>query len=240
LLGNTPDYYERLKASYGENFYQQEVLGKYLNLHAGRVYYAFERATHVQECELDAAAPLLWSWDFNINPMASVICQRSGDVVYVLDEIVLETSSTPEVCDEFLSRYEKHRGGVRVYGDVSGNRSNTLTGTSDYDYIRKFLAERPELNGRVLVAVTNPQVRDRLNLVNARLRNAKGEVRLWVHKKCRELIKDFEMVTYKPDSGQIDKERDSRRTHLSDALGYLLYSEFGRLGPVGERGQRIM
>ena len=46
-----PDYYERLKSSYDARFYQQEVLGEYLQLHAGRVYYAFERATNVADAE---------------------------------------------------------------------------------------------------------------------------------------------------------------------------------------------
>ena len=33
----------------------------------------------------------------------------------------------------------------------------------------------------------------------------------------------MEEVTYKPDTGVIDKEKDSKRTHLSDALGYLVW-----------------
>jgi hypothetical protein len=52
------------------------------------------------------------------------------------------------------------------------------------------------------------------------------------------LIADFEQVSYQEDSTQIDKEKDRRRTHLSDALGYLICQE-GRNGPVGERGVRL-
>ena len=32
LLDRIPDFYERLKGSYDERFYQQEVLGQYLNM----------------------------------------------------------------------------------------------------------------------------------------------------------------------------------------------------------------
>ena len=42
LLDKIPDYYERLKHSYDGRFYEQEVLGQYLELSAGRVYFAFE------------------------------------------------------------------------------------------------------------------------------------------------------------------------------------------------------
>lgn len=240
ILESTPDYYERLKASYDENFYEQEALGKYLNLQAGRVYYTFDRKEHVGTHAVDPTEPLLWSWDFNINPMSSVICQRARDVVYVVDEIVLKTSSTPEVCEEFLQRYGAHRAGVKVYGDASGSHSSTVTGTSDYEYIRKFFESRKSLKGTVTVAASNPPVRDRINLVNARLKNANGERRLFVDRGCRQVVKDFEEVCYKPDSGQIDKEHDPTRTHLSDALGYLLWQEYGGLGRVGERERRIV
>jgi hypothetical protein len=240
ILRSTPDYYERLRASYDQNFYEQEALGKYLSLQAGRVYYTFDRKEHVGAFAVDPMEPLLWSWDFNINPMSSVICQRVQDIVYIVDEIVLKTSSTPEVCEEFLLRYGEHRGGVKVNGDASGGHSSTVTGTSDYQYIRKFFAGHRELRAKVTATASNPPVRDRINLVNARLKNANGANRLFVEQKCRQMIKDFEEVCYKPDSGQIDKERDPARTHLSDALGYLLWQEFGGLGRIGERERRIV
>lgn len=62
-------------------------------------------------------------------------------------------------------------------------------------------------------------------LVNAKLRNASGKVGLLVSPKCKELILDFEEVTYKSGTTVIDKERDLKRTHLSDALGYLIWQQ---------------
>ncbi len=38
LLGQVPDFYERLKGSYDENFFRQEVLGDYLNAKGSLVY----------------------------------------------------------------------------------------------------------------------------------------------------------------------------------------------------------
>jgi hypothetical protein len=239
ILESTPDYYERLKASYDQTFYEQEALGKYLQLQAGRVYYTFDRKEHLGTYAVGPDEPLLWSWDFNINPMSSVICQRIGDVIQVVDEIVLKTSSTPEVCEEFVRRYGGHRAGVKVYGDASGGHGSTVTGTSDYQYIRKFLAGHRSLKAVVRVGASNPPIRDRVNLVNARLKNANGERRLFVDRRCRQMVRDFEEVCYKPDSGQVDKD-DPARTHLSDALGYLIWQEFGGLEKVGEKGRRIV
>ena len=41
LLARIPDFYERLKRSYDTKFYEQEVMGQYISLHAGLVYHAF-------------------------------------------------------------------------------------------------------------------------------------------------------------------------------------------------------
>jgi hypothetical protein len=57
--------------------------------------------------------------------------------------------------------------------------------------------------------------------------------------KCKELVKDFEQVAYKTDSCQIDKDKDRLRTHLSDALGYLLWQEYRPIAKIGERGGRL-
>ena len=89
-----PDYYERLKSSYDTRFYQQEVLGEYLHLHAGRVYYAFEREKNVAEVKVDRKRALLWALDFNVDPMCSVVAQVEGEGVLVLDEIVLSRATT--------------------------------------------------------------------------------------------------------------------------------------------------
>ena len=77
-------------------------------------------------------------------------------------------------------------------------------------------------------------------LMNSKLESAAGERTLKVHSRCKELIKDFEQVTYKEDSMVIDKDRDPRRTHLSDALGYLVWQECTGGPTAGERGMRLI
>jgi phage terminase large subunit len=90
------------------------------------------------------------------------------------------------------------------------------------------------------VPKANPSVRERIMLTNAKLRSASGEIRMLVDAKCKELIKDFEQVSYKADSNAIDKEKDRRRTHLSDALGYLLWQECRPQPAIGEHQERLI
>lgn len=237
LLEKIPDFYERLKDSYDERFYQQEVLGQYLNMDAGRVYSSFDRAVHVQKLRADPNRPLLWALDFNVDPMSSVIAQELGGRTVVLDEIFLRHATTQMAAEAFRKLFPGHRAGIVVYGDASGSHQQT-TGMSDYEVIKEYFRVYGETSVRYEVPRANPSVRERINLMNSRLRSAAGVVSLLVDEKCKELIRDLEEVSYKEDSGQIDKDRDRLRTHLSDALGYLLL-ETAR-PKVGEQGRRLV
>jgi hypothetical protein len=237
LLDKVPDYYSRLKSSYDARFYDQEVLGQYLTLHAGNVYPAFERAGNTGSVEVDDALPLLWALDFNVDPMCSVIAQvRADGRVVVLDEIVLSRASTYDACSEFATRFSSHAGGLIVYADATGARMQT-TGRTDLAILREALRDYGDVDFRV--PKTNPVVRERVTLMNAKLSAADGVRLLLVDVKCVELIRDFEQVAFKENSQVIDKDRDPKRTHLSDALGYLVWQECGGRGTVGEVGKRL-
>lgn len=239
ILDKIPDFYERLKHSYDEKFYLQEVMGEYLNSKEGLVYHAFDAAANVRDVELLAGKPLLWAMDFNVDPMSSVVAQIDGSEVRVVDEIVLPRASTGQACEEFVNRFGKHKTGVKVYGDASGYASKT-SGRTDYEIVRRALDEAEFEKVSFHAARRNPPVRDRVALVNAKLKNAAGDVELLVSKKCKELVKDFLEVTYKEGSGVIDKERDAKRTHLSDALGYLLWETREQRVKFGGRQERLL
>jgi hypothetical protein len=226
LLDKTPDYYERLESSYDPKFYQQEVLG-------------FNAAVHVTQQAYEPHSTLMWALDFNVAPMSSVILQRQGEKLVVIDEIVLQRATTAEACMEFENRFKGHAGLLEIYGDASGRNMHT-TGTTDYATLQTFLYRAGFRNVRVRVPTVNPPVLDRVRKVNALLTNALGEVRLEMDAKCRELIKDMEEVLFKPDSGVIDKASDAARTHASDALGYAIWELFGDKPTAGEKKERLL
>jgi hypothetical protein len=94
-------------------------------------------------------------------------------------------------------------------------------------------------SAKLRVPASNPPVLNRVQRVNGMLMSAIGEVRLEVDPRCKELIKDFEEVLYKPETGVVDKTRDLRRTHASDALGYLIWELYGDRYTVGEKATRL-
>jgi hypothetical protein len=237
LLNQIPDFYQRLKHSYDERFYEQEVLGSYLNMHAGLVYTSFDRREHVSEdTKYDHNLPLRWTLDFNYDPMSSIVAQIDRKHVNVIDEIVLRKSGTLEACEAFCAKYGNHGQSIYIYGDSSGNQNRSSSQTTDFGIIREFFRNH---RTKVILRMpqSNPSVRDRINLMNMKLRSAAKEVQMHVHPRCKELIKDFEQVSYKNGVNDIDKDRDRLRTHLSDALGYLLWQECQPRPAAGFKGE---
>ena len=133
----------------------------------------------------------------------------------------------------------RHQAGVNVYGDVSGFSRKTVSGT-DYSVVKAKLA--PIFGPRVNLRIdrSNPPVVERVLMVNSKLKTAAGEASLFVSSKCKELILDFEQVVYQAElQGDRQEPRISRRTHLSDALGYLVWEEFKPQQPIGEQNRRL-
>lgn len=227
-----------------ERCFQQEFEAKFESVGRGLAYHAFERAENVRAAGFRAGEPLIWALDFNVDPMCSVLAQRDGESVWVLDEMALADANTLAACEAMAERTARWRGRgplrVEVYGDASGNQRRTSGTDTDWGLIRQFFVKRAgEFVVTVRAVATNPSVRDRVNSVNARLRNASGERRLFIDPRCRELIRDFERVRWELDAtgratNELDKS-DRARTHLSDALGYYVTQAFSLGMKVGER-----
>lgn len=239
LLGSIPDFYERLRGSYDEAFFAQEALGQYLNPTAGLVYPAFDRLKNVAVLNPVEGYELHWALDFNVNPMTSLVAQVIDEEVRVVDEIVMHRASTFEACDEFVRRHGHWRDGVVVYADATSHRMQTA-GTSDREMLELSLTQADVKGVRFRIPKSNPAVRDRVALVNGKLRSASGEVGVLVDGRCRELIADFERVQWSGEGVEIDKSKDPRRSHASDALGYMLWQIFQPNPRIGMGRRRLL
>jgi hypothetical protein len=239
MLEKVSDYYDRLKDSYDEKFFAQEVMGEYLPQDGMRVYRSFDPQENVRKLEVDPSRPLLWAMDFNVDPMSSVVAQIVDDQVRVVDEVVLRQSTTVQACEEFLRRYPRHPAGLHIYGDASGYQHQT-TGYSDYEMIMDYLTDNSNYTPIYRTPKANPEVQQRVNLMNAKMLSARGDRTMWVDPQCKELIKDFEEVCFRSEDGKIDKEKDRMRTHTSDALGYLVWQEFCAVKWAGGQQKRLV
>jgi hypothetical protein len=156
--------------------------------------------------------------------------------VHVIEEICLPDSNTYEVCREFARRTQRWlQAGypieVAVYGDATGESRKSAASRTDWQIVREFFARSAgEYQAKFQVPSHNPEVKDRVNCVNAIVCNAQGQRRLRVAPRCKQLIRDLEQVVWRADANgnavaELDRS-DPMRTHCSDALGYLIAREF--------------
>jgi len=233
---NLPEEYLKvLLSSYDKDMARQELEGQWIDIFSGRAYYAFDRAVHISETAVfDKTLPIYLCCDFNVSPMTWIIAQAKkggavnngvsfqGEVLVVIDQVVLNTSSTQEALEEFLSRGYDPKSTV-VFGDAAGHHSTTI---SDYVILQ---------NGGlkdIRVSKANPPVLDRVAAVNGKLKNANGEIGIFVNPRCDALVEDLSRVGFKPGTRRLDKS-DPKLTHASDALGYCV----NRLWPIKGSGK---
>ena len=203
--------------------WRQEYFAEFIG-HAGRVYYNFDLARHCKPVTFVEGADIYWCWDFNVKPCVhSVLCHINKGKVYQFGEICI--GETPDTVNAFIAQFPPEAvGNIIIYGDYNGSISTT--GVSDYQLIEQMLrrAGYPEPDLRI---APNPPERDRTNAVNGKMLNANGQVGYYINKhKCPKTVSDFLDIKRHEKTGKIDKAADPNKTHASDALGYMIASEF--------------
>ncbi len=222
-------YCEELKKIYDEQYYNIFVLGQQSNVNAGLVVKGFgddNLAEITYRPELD----LHISCDFNVDPMCWVFAHRTDDKVFYFDEIAMEDTTTAHAAGEFLARYPSHKGRIIINGDASGDNRSCTSEYTNYVIIKKRFLEygyEPDIR----IKSHNPPIKNRVAAFNAKIRNAKGEVGLFVDKRCEKLLYNIYNLRYREGSSRIDvpsyqQIKQSRELkfleHPFDAASYLV------------------
>lgn len=233
---------ERLEAVFPEGTIDNRIRlkGELLpGISGSRAYPAFNRQLNVKEQpELHPRRPILLTFDFNVDPMACLVSQfetmyGGRRLLRTFRELILEGSADiASMIDLFKYHYPRHGSEIWLYGDATGQNRRVAAnqeGTKSY-----FTLIQNELRGygspiRVKVPSSNPGVPDRLNAVNKLLRDENAEIRWIIDPSCTELIQDLEGVLRDARGGikKVTNIKDPyfRRTHTSDAAGYLIAKE---------------
>jgi len=209
--GNVPEEeIEQAKRDMDEKTFQQEYLATF-NTYSGQVYYNFNRDYTIQTHNAPVHE-IHCGIDFNVDPMSVSIAVIEGRNIYFVDEIVMKGSNTDEVCDELKRRYPQSR--IIMYPDPAGRQRKTSAGG------RTDISILQNAGFTVKVRNSHTPIRDRVNSVNAKLKNSNGEHSLFVDPKCRQIITSLERMVYKPGTSVIEK--DGELDHMADAVGYLV------------------
>jgi len=226
--------FEAAKKNMSEPQFAQEILAEFRNLTSGKTYGSFGEYNKSLECPWSTGKlyspyhSMVVAMDFNLNPMAWTIGQARADEWYWFNEIHLRDSHTLQAAKELRDRVLKFKAegykaepNLILCGDATGKATQRSSNQSDYDIIKTVLKEA-DITFRDETPDSNPSIKDRVNAVNMKLKDAKGEPHLWVHPdKCPMLIKDFDRVVWKTGADYIlDPGSKKELTHASDGIGY--------------------
>jgi len=220
--GNVPpEEVELARRTLDERSFRQEFLASFETF-SGRVFPEFDDNNVAQDVA-DTGGPVLVGLDFNVGIMAGVICSKVQDQLHIWDEIAVKNSNTDEVAQMLRERFGNRE--IVCYPDPTGKaRKTAAAGVTDHGILRKY--------GIKVVAPNSPwAVKDRLNATNWLIKNAEGERRMYVHPRCKNVIKGLRSVTFKEGADDFIVDKDPGLEHWCDGLGYLILSAMNQVRP---------
>ena len=215
--GNVPpEELEQARRDLDPRTFEQEYEAQFVS-YSQVVYYGFTD-DNIRSCpqQLQHNTPLHCGFDFNISPGTCTVGILLGEDLYIIDEILIYSSNTLEMCQELRNRYPTQP--IFAYPDASGaQRRTSANGMTDHIILQNQ-------GFKLRVQNTNPSVIDRINSTNARFTNSIGEHHLFVDPKCRQLREALIKHSYKDGSRVPDK--DAGYDHITDAASYCVYQLF--------------
>ncbi|MEK9698977.1 MAG: hypothetical protein VW270_24585, partial [Candidatus Poseidoniales archaeon] len=208
--GNVPEEeIEAARRDLDERTFRAEYLANF-NTYGGTVAYNFDYKETVKPCNNPQTGVIHVGMDFNISPGTAAIFDIRGDIIHFHDEIHMLNSNTDMMVEEIKQRYPSSQ--VIVYPDPAGrSRKSASAGRSDISILQNagfVVKARPR----------HTPIKDRVNALNARLKNSKGERKLFVSPNCKKIIDSLGRLSYIEGSNQIQK--DTGLDHMFDAANY--------------------
>lgn len=217
---------ERIINSFAEKEAEVRETGHFLNLTTGQVYYTFSEDNIIETFEYMPNRPLEIDCDFNVDLMSWNIGQEHQMKDYIFDFVELERHANTEMmCQLIKNKYPQHKGGFIFYGDISGNQRHPEASRTNWAIIRDEFpnAEIQYQNIR--------NIKDRVDAVNARLKNKADIINIYITPNCKRLLKDLRRVTWEL---LLNKNKDEVKrellTHSSDGLSYRLFWKYPLTG----------
>lgn len=200
--------------------FQQEYMAEYVDANDRPFMYSFDEKIHVRPYESNINLPLLVSFDFNKDPMTSLVSQ-SKDIRHlaIFDELKIMNGSTAELCEVIRAKYADWIGRIYVTGDASGNSRSPLVrgGMNHYKIIKQGLLIK---DGQFKVRASNLSHINSRVLCNSVIQNADFSIT----ENCKETIQDLRLASV-DEEGTIIKTAD-RGLHFFDNARYSIDAQF--------------
>ncbi len=229
---------EAAKRELSSRQYRQEYLAEFVT-QTGRIYDEYGDANITKEAIKDHEQ-IHYFCDFNYTPMShgiAVIRQEptregSTEIVekaYVLDEVVLSSAEGWMNVMEFCDKYKGHKNrNLCLYGDTSGKCGEKHSLQSEY----LLMEAEFKKNGWIVkrcVKNANPGIKDRHNCVNALVKNANGDVRMYVNPVTAKMMHKGMLTTVLKEGSTFQEEQSTNpddAQHITTGFGYFADKRF--------------
>lgn len=220
---------DELKKLYDEKYYNTFVLGKTGHYNENLVVKDFSK-DNIREIQYKNDLDVHISCDFNVDPMCWVIAHKTEDKVFYFDEIAMENTTTAKACEEFCRRYPNHKGKIIINGDASGDNRSCTSEYTNYVIIKKKM-QSFGYDTDIKIKSFNPPIKNRISAFNAKVRNANGDIGLYISPKCEKLLYNIYNLRYIEGSSKINiptytQIKQSKElkflSHPFDAASYLV------------------
>jgi hypothetical protein len=227
-----PEEIEAARAQLDPRTFRQEFEASFENL-SGLVAVSFGDDNIDKQVQDLPILPLLLGLDFNVEFMAGVFAVKKGEDLWVFDELILTGGATTwDFCEAVQQKFGIERRIIACPDPTGGARKTAGVGQTDHSILRKsgFTVSSPRAPWKI---------RDKINAVNMGLLDATGRRRIFIHPRCKELIKSLRTLTYAPNTGLPNKNLGV--DHAFDALGYLCLQTFNLAKPesLGKTSYRV-
>lgn len=221
--------------------FRQEIMAEFVNVRTGKAYVSFGEHNHKTECPFMAGKPwspyhsIVLAMDFNLTPMAWTLGQVSADHWWWFDEVHISgATSKPvnEVAAEVLvekllmMKAAGYRGepNLILCGDATGKTTQRTSNKSDYDILKQVLLDNG-ISFKDITPESNPSIKDRVNSVNVKCRDATGHVSMHINPlTVPNGVKDLDRVSWKKGGDFVlDPGKNREHTHNSDGIGYAIH-----------------
>ena len=198
----------------------QEIYGKFVDATDRPFFYSFDRAKYVKEFELNPLLPLIYSFDFNKEPMTCIVGQRmNAFTIAVRYANKIDIGSTPEMCELLQAQNTLWGRNIFITGDATG-RNRTPLERGNVNHWLKIKSYFNLSDSRFNIRKANPSHINSRLLCNSVVQN----MNVMIHPECDELTNDI-IYANVDQQGEIIKSQILGR-HFFDCFRYLLDSEF--------------
>ncbi len=169
--------------------------------------------------QLNLNRPVIFSIDFNVEPLCGLVIQMDGRDTYIVDQIRISNGDINKLCERILSVVgENRRGLIKITGDNTGTKRNSysMENLSAFALIKRTL----RLSDNQFVVPRNPLHTNSRVDCNSALYNLKIKVN--AH-KCPNAVNDFKRVRW--DGEHIVKSNrndpDQQADHLDNFRNFV-------------------